>query len=156
MNRKRRLVVFAAVLLPCAVALAGCGKGAGTAGSAAPPDTAKWNGLYASDTLPGEVHPRVLRLAVGPDTVAAVSIEFVGVGVTLHPGHWTAVGDVLTMQPTRGDGTPNELPFVFRLEGNRLVPLKWDRAVYGERGIPLTRQVLTARAPADTAAGARR
>lgn len=156
MNGARVRGIVVAALLPCAVALAACGKAGRTAGSAAPPDTARWNGLYVSDTLPGEARPRVVRLAVGPDTVAAVSIEIVGLGTTLHPGRWSAEGDVLTMQPTRGDGTPNELPLVWRLTGTRLVPLKWDRVMYGARGVTLTRQVLPARVPADTAAGARR
>jgi hypothetical protein len=144
------------VLLPCAAALAACGKGERAAGSGAPPDTAKWNGLYVSDTLPGEARPKVMRLSVGPDTVAAVWMEFVGLGITRHPGRWSAEGDVITMQPTLGDGTPNEPALVWRMEGTRLVPVKWDRMVYGERGVTLTRQVLPATAPADTAAGARR
>ena len=143
-------------LLPCAAALAACGKGEPAAGGVARPDTARWNGLYVSDTLPGEARPRVIRLAVGPDTMAAVYTEFVGLGITLHPGRWAAKGDVITMQPTRGDGTPTELALVWRMEGTRLVPVKWDRTIYGERGVTLTRQVPPAKAPADTAAGARR
>jgi hypothetical protein len=145
-----------AALLPCAVALAACGKGGGTAGSAAPPDIARWSGLYATDTLPGELRHRVVRLAIGGDTLAALSIEFVGVGTTMHPGRWSAEGDVLTMQPTRGGGPPDELPFVWRLEGTRLVPLKWDRVVYGEKGMTLTKQAAPTRVLADSAAGAGR
>jgi hypothetical protein len=145
-----------AALLPCAVALAACGKGGETAGSAAPPDIARWSGLYATDTLPGELRHRVVRLAIGGDTLAALSIEFVGVGTTMHPGRWSAEGDVLTMQPTRGGGPPDELPFVWRLEGTRLVPLKWDRVVYGEKGMTLTKQAAPTRVLADSAAGAGR
>ena len=156
MNGRRARGIVVGVLLPCAVALAACGKGRGTAGSGAPPDIAKWSGLYASDTLPGEIHPRVVRLAISGDTLAAVSIEFVGVGTTFHPGRWSAEGEVLTVQPTRGDGPPDELPFVWRLEGGRLVPLKWDRVVYGERGMILTKQAAPTRVPADSAAGAGR
>ena len=156
MKRTQLRGIVMLTLLSCAVALAACGKGQRAAGSAVPPDTAKWNGLYVSDTLPGEARPKVMWLAVGPDTVAAVSMEFVGLGTTLHPGRWSAEGDVITMQPTRADGTPNELALEWRLEGTRLVPLKWDRMIYGERGVTLTRQVSPARVPADTAAGARR
>jgi hypothetical protein len=148
--------IVVAALLPCAVALAACAKSGGKAGSAAPPDTAKWSGLYATDTLAGELRPKVVRLAVGGDTLAAVSIEFVGVGTTMHPGRWSAVGDVLTMQPTRPDGEPNELPFVWRLEGTRLVPLEWDRVAYGEKGLTLTKQAPPTRVLADSAAGAGR
>jgi hypothetical protein len=152
--RGRGIVV--AALLPFAVALAACGKGGRTPGSAAPPDTARWSGLYASDTLPGEIRPRLVRLTIGGDTLAAVSIEFVGVGTTFHPGRWSAEGDVLTMQPMRGDGPPDELPFVWRQEGARLVPLKWDRVVYGEKGMTLTKQAPPRRVLADSSAGAGR
>jgi hypothetical protein len=153
-TRVRGIVVTA--LLPCAVALAACGKGGGKAGSAAPPDTAKWSGLYATDTLPGELRPKIVRLAIGNDTLAALSIEFVGVGTTMHPGRWSAQGNELTMQTLRPDGDPNELPFVWRLEGTRLVPLKWDRVAYGEKGLTLSKQAPPRRVLADSSAGAGR
>lgn len=148
--------MVAAALLPCAMALAGCGKGGRTAGRAAPPDTAKWAGTYASDTLPGAARPRVLLVRIGPDTVAVAALVFVGLGTTVHPGWWSATGDVLTLQPSLADGTPNARAFIWRREGTRLVPVQWDRRIYGEQGATLTRLVPAARAPADTAAGARR
>ena len=156
MNGRLVRGIVVAALLPCAVALAACGKSGGKAGSTAPPDTAKWSGLYATDTLSGELRPKVVRLASGGDTLAAGSIEFVGGGTTMHPGRWSAEGDVLTMQPTRPDGEPNELPFVWRLEGTRLVPLKWDRVAYGDKGLTLTKQAPPTRVLADSSAGAGR
>jgi hypothetical protein len=148
--------IVVAALLPCAVALAACGKVGGTAGSAVPPDTAKWSGLYATDTLPGELRPKVVRLKIGGDTLAALFIEFVGVGTTVHPGRWSAEGNELTMQTTRADREPNELPFIWRLEGSRLVPLKWDRVAYGDKGLTLGKQAPPRRVLADSSAGAGR
>jgi len=150
-------MVLGAALLPCAAALEGCGRDGGAAGGV-PLDTAKWGGVYVSDTLPGAQQPRLIRLTVGPDTASTYSIEFIGLGITYHPGRWTARGDRLTMQPTLGDGSPSELPFRFRLDGQRLVPLSWDKGVYGDRGVALHRLVAPA-APApraDSTAGAKR
>ncbi len=156
MNGMRACGTVAAALLPCAMALVGCGTGGRTTGRAAPPDTAKWAGIYESDTLPGAARPRVLLVKIGPDTVASAALAFVGLGTTLHPGWWSAKGDVLRVQPIRPDGTANELAFVWRREGTRLVPVQWDRGIYGEQGATLTRRVPAAQVPADTAAGARR
>ncbi len=151
--RDVRAMVLVGCVAGCA-ALAACAKGERQAAGAPALDTLKWSGLYVSDTLPGVREKKVLRLAVGRDTVAAVSLEFVGLGTTLHPGRWSASGDRITMQPTRGDGTPNEYPFTWRLEGSRLIPVDWDHRIYGEQGIPLTRQAAPA-APADST-GAKR
>jgi hypothetical protein len=118
-------------------------------------DPARWGGWYQSDTLGGSTRPRVLRLQVHFDSTADVSVEFVGAGTTHHPGYWTPRGDELTMQPTRGDGTPNELPFRWRFEKGRLIPLAWDRNIYGGTGVTLTKLVPPAQ-PADSTAGARR
>ncbi len=118
-------------------------------------DHAKWSGWYQSDTLRDGLRPRVMRLLIQTDTTADMSVDFEGLGTTHHPGWWAGRGDELTMQPTRGDGTPNELPFRWRLEGGRLVPLAWDHKVYGERAVTLTKLVAPART-ADSAAGAGR
>ena len=116
---------------------------------------AKWSGWYQSDTLHGGVRPRVMRLMINLDSTADVSVDFSGVGTTHHPGWWLAKGNELTMQPTRAGGTPNELPFKWRLEGGRLVPLAWDHKVYGDQAAVLTKLVAPAR-PADSTAGAKR
>jgi len=140
------------VLVPCAVLA--CGRQGGPAQRAAPPDSAKWSGLYASDTLPAaDVRGRVVRLAIGTDTVAVLEIEFIGRGVVSRRGAWSALGEELTFEPRRGDGRPLETAFVWRLEGNRLVPLRWNREMYGSDGLPLTKQVLPSSAPADTTGG---
>jgi hypothetical protein len=143
------------VLLPCA--LFACGGQRESAQRAVPPDSAKWNGLYVSDTLPAEdVRGRVARLAIGPDTLAMLEIQFIGRGGVTRRGVWWARGEELTFEPRRADGSPLETAFLWRLEGNRLVPLRWNREIYGSGGLPLTKQTLPASAPADTTGGAPR
>jgi len=142
-------------LVPCAVLA--CGRQDRPAQRAAPPDSAKWSGLYVSDTLPAaDVRGRVVRLAIGTDTMAMLEIEFLGRGGVSRRGVWSARGEELTFEPRRIDGRPLETAFVWRLEGNQLVPLRWNREVYGSGGLPLTKQILPGSAPADTTGGAPR
>jgi hypothetical protein len=143
------------VLLPCTVFA--CGGQRESAQPTVPPDSAKWNGLYYSDTLPAaDARGRVVRLEIGPDTLAILEIQFIGRGGVMRRGVWWARGEELTFEPRRADGNPLETAFLWRLEGSRLVPLRWNREIYGSGGLPLTKQVLPASAPADTAGGAPR
>jgi hypothetical protein len=141
-----------------ALALAACSKAKSPA-QASLPDSLKWHGLYVSDTLPpvGGTLVRVAHLAVGPDTQAMLAIEFLQRGTVFRRGIWWATGSELTFEPRNADGKPLAKAFVWRLEGLRLVPVKFDADLYGADGIPLTRQPLTAAPPpADTTAGVTR
>ena len=143
------------VLVPCAVLA--CGRQGGSAQRAAPPDSAKWSGLYVSETLPAaDSRGRIARLTIGTDTMAMLEIQFIGRGGVSRRGVWWARGEELTFEPRRVDGRPLETAFLWRLEGNRLVPLRWNREIYGSGGLPLTKQALPASAPADTTGGAPR
>ena len=143
------------VLLPCAVFA--CGGQRESARRAIPPDSAKWSGLYVSDTLPAaDVRGRIVRLVIGIDTMAMLEIQFIGRGAVRRHGVWWARGEELTFEPRRVDGRPLETAFLWRLEGSRLVPLRWNRDVYGGGGFPLTKQVPPASAPADTTGEPRR
>ena len=145
-------------LLVCALALAACSKQKNLT-LASLPDTLKWHGLYLSDTLPteGGLMARVAHLALGPDTQVTMALEFLHRGTIFRHGIWWASGPELTFEPRRGDGTPLEKAFVWRLEGLRLVPVQWDHELYGAGGIPLTRQPpAVAPPPADTTAGVTR
>jgi hypothetical protein len=145
-------------LLATALALAACSRPKSPALSSLP-DTLRWHGTYLSDTLPsvGGLLARVAHFAVGPDTQAVMAIEFLHRGTVFRRGVWWAAGQELSFEPRRGDGTPTEKAFVWRLEGLRLVPVQYDAELYGAGGIPLTRQPPAAAVPpADTTAGARR
>lgn len=147
-----------AVVVLLALALAACAKRQSPA-QASLPDTLKWHGMYLSDTLPavGGALPRVVQFAVGPDTQALMLIELLRHGVVYRRGIWWAVGQELTFEPRKEDGTPLEKAFVWRLEGLRLVPVTFDPELYGAGGIPLTKQPpAAATPPADTSAGAKR
>ena len=146
------------IAMVLALALAACGQTKSPA-EASLPDSLRWHGMYISDTLPslgGDV-ARVAHLAVGPDTQAIMTIEFVQRGTIFRRGIWWANKAKLTFEPRRGDGTPAENVFVWRLDGQRLVPVEWDRELHGVGGIPLTKQPPVAPLPpADTNSGANR
>ena len=112
-------------------------------------ETGWFAGAWISDTLPTTVGAgRVARLEVRPDTQAALTIEWVRRGTTVHSGFWHARGTEFTFQPVDQQRRPTILPLVWRLEAERLVPVRWNRDLYGEAGITLRRWV----PPADSAA----
>jgi len=143
-------IVGAALAAAAAVALGSvgaCGSGEGAASGPAPRE---FVGVWVSDTLPALASPgRVVRLEVRADTQAALSTEFIRRGTVFVSGFWRARGSEFTLQPVDLALRPNALPLVWRLEDGRLVPVRWNRDVYGEAGIPLHRPAPQA-LPADT------
>jgi hypothetical protein len=139
------------------LSLAACSKPRSPA-LASLPDTLKWHGMYLSDTLPsvGGLLARVVHFAIGPDTQALLAIEFLHRGTVFRRGVWWAAGPELSFEPRRGDGTPTEKAFVWRLDGRRLVPVQWDRELYGAGGIPLLKLESAASSSTDTTAGVAR
>ena len=137
-------------VLVCA-GLAGAVACSGSNGGPAPARS-EFVGLWAGDTLPGDgLVGRVARLAVEADTQAMLALDFVGRGTVYHSGRWSFRGSELTLQPSNSSGEPTELPLVWRLEGERLVPVRWNRSVYGDSGLPLRRVEQPAAPQADSA-----
>lgn len=133
-------------LAGAAALAAGCG-GSGGEG----PAPREFTGSWVSDTLPTIAGPgRVVRLEMRADTQAALSTEFIGRGTVFLPGFWHARGDEMTLQPVDLQQRPNALPLVWRLKGGRLVPVRWNKELYGESGIPLHRWAPPAAPAADT------
>jgi len=134
----------AAVVL---AAIGACGSGEG---AAAGPAAWEFVGAWVSDTLPALASPgRVARLELRADSQAALSTEFIRRGTVFVSGFWHARGSEVTLQPVDLALRPNALPLVWRLEDGRLVPVRWNKDVYGEAGIPLHRPAPQA-LPADT------
>jgi hypothetical protein len=141
----RRLTVRA--FAGAALLAAGCG---GTGGDAPAPRA--YTGSWISDTLPSVAgRGRVARLEMRSDTQAVLSTEFIGRGTVFLSGVWRARGNEVSLQPVDIWNRPIAVPLVWRVEGDRLVPVRWNKDLYGEAGIPLRRSVLPgAPAAADT------
>lgn len=133
------------VLALAGVAVLATGCGGSEAGGPAP---GAFTGTWVSDTLPAlTAAGRVARLEVRSDTQAVLSTEFVGRGTTFLPGYWRARGSEFTLQPVDRQMRPSALPLVWRLESDRLVPVRWNKDLYGEIGVPLRRWAQPARRP---------
>lgn len=132
----RRMVVVWAVAI-AATGLAACGRSDGDAARPAPRD---FIGEWIGDTLPAVAVPgRVPWLRVRPDSQAEFLIEYLGRGIVRHPGYWHARGRELTFLPSNADGKLYAPPLVWRLDGARLQPVRWDKELYGDAGMMLRR-----------------
>ena len=98
-----------------------------------------------SSTVPGVYHARmpspdgntrVVTLWLQPGGKAALeTVELGKERVPAENGSWSAQGDEVTVTL---DGERE--PLVFGIVRDDLVPKRWDRNVYGENGLRLTRR----------------
>ena len=100
------------------------------------PPASTVSGVYHTRIPTPEGGARVVTLWLQPGGVA--TLESVAIGQPRQPaenGVWSASGDEVTV---RIDGQGE--PLVYTIAADRLVPKQWDRALYGESGLPLTRR----------------
>ena len=101
-----------------------------------PPPASTVAGVYDARLPAADASARVVTLWLQPG--GAATMETVYVGKPRRPtegGVWSASGDEVTV---RIDGQAE--PLVYTIAAERLVPKQWDRALYGESGLPLTRR----------------
>jgi hypothetical protein len=115
--------------------LAGCGKGE-TPGDAAGADRAGTvpTGRYETDSLAGLGWNATLELA--GTSRATITFHFSGREPERREGSYTAEGPNLSVS-FPGQDTAAARNFRWRLISSRLVPVDWDRAVYGPAGLTL-------------------
>ena len=136
--RGGRVAKVMAWVMLAGAGLAACGGAGGGGGGGAAPPRSEFVGVWGSDTLPGVASvPRLAVLEIQADSQAALAIEFVGRGIVHHPGRWLSRGSELTFQPLDRNREASALPLVWRLDGERLVPLRWDKGLFGDAGLPL-------------------
>jgi len=101
-----------------------------------PPPAATAAGVYTTRTNTPEGSTRVVTLWLQP--AGTVVLETVDVGKERPPtigGRWSGTADEVTVQV---DGQAE--PLVFTIAGDRLVPKQWDRTLYGDSGLTLSRR----------------
>ncbi len=94
-------------------------------------------GSYATDTVRNPEGSSLLHtLTLRPDSSAVLESSTVGGTRQTRSGVFTATGPNLTVTFVREEA---DTPAVFRwrLIQRRLVPVEWDRAVYGPAGLTL-------------------
>ncbi|MCX7893241.1 MAG: hypothetical protein N2544_12850 [Burkholderiales bacterium] len=128
MRRSRRTLL---ALAAASLVVAACG----TPGTFIP-DERNFAGVWVA-TLPaasggGE---RTLTLSLNLDSSATLATRFSGrEGETADRGSWSAVGLRVTVSLATADDRRAPQRLVFELRGQELVPVDWNRALWGEAG----------------------
>ncbi len=101
-----------------------------------PPPSTITAGVYHARLPAADATARVVTLWLEPGGTAILETVFVGKGRgPVERGAWSLERDELTV---RLDGAGE--PLVYAVQGDRLVPKRWDHGVYGASGLPLTRR----------------
>jgi hypothetical protein len=101
-----------------------------------PPPASTVAGVYHARLPAADASARVVTLWLQPGGEATMETVYVGKPRTpAESGAWSASGDEVTV---RIDGQAE--PLVYTIAGERLVPKQWDRALYGDSGLPLSRR----------------
>lgn len=83
---------------------------------------------------------RVVTLDLAIDGTATMTTQFIGKGEqSIESGTWVADGDNAVVTFTQKDGQPEDNRITWTLQGHTLVTTAYDKAQYGEAGLPLSR-----------------
>lgn len=123
-------------LLLAAALLAGCSI-------FAPPDPADQAAGMWQERLPTGNTTKLVSLWIQPAGRATLETVVLGQpGQPMQIGRWSFVEpNQLTVQLEDTSGKPQGQPLVYDLVGDRLIPKRWDHALYGDAGLPLRRRV---------------
>lgn len=96
-------------------------------------------GVYAGRLPAASSAGRAITLELRADGRAQLVSVYLGRGVRAERGHWSAAADALRVEwEAFGDG-PSSSPTEWLRAGPLLVPSVWDRSIWGDAGLPLTR-----------------
>lgn len=103
------------------------------------PTVEELTGAAFSAQLPAaDASRRIITLRCSEDAVASIITEFIGKGEQVKEmGEWSAAENVLSFQPLADDSLPKGAPLKWTVKGEFLIPLEWDRNLYGSLGLPL-------------------
>ncbi len=106
---------------------------------AIPPTVEELTGAAFSAQLPAaDASMRLITLRCSEDAVASIITEFIGKGEPIKEmGEWNLAENVLSFQPRVADSLPKGAAIKWTVKGEFLIPLEWDRNLYGSMGPPL-------------------
>lgn len=100
-----------------------------------PPPSTVVPGVYHARLPAADASARVVTLWLQPGGTAILETVYVGKPrLPTENGTWSVAGNELTVQL---DG---QQALVYTIEPDRLVPKRWDEALYGTTGLTLTRR----------------
>lgn len=122
------------LVLVFAAALAGCPM-------RTPDPSETTAGVYHARLPAADASGRIVTLWLERTGTAVLETVYVGKGqAPVEHGRWAVRGDEVTVELLDGDDRPTGETLVFTKVEQRLVPKTWDRARYGDTGLPLTRR----------------
>jgi uncharacterized lipoprotein NlpE involved in copper resistance len=99
-------------------------------------------GVYQERLPAADAAGRIVTLWLEADGTAILETVYVGRGKSpAARGRWSVRGQHEVAVTLLGsDGRAAEKPLIYELQADRLVPVDWDRRLYGEAGLPLRRR----------------
>lgn len=106
---------------------------------AIPPTVEELTEAAFSAQLPAaDASMRLITLRCSENAVASIITEFIGKGEPIKEmGEWNLAENVLSFQPLGADSLPKGAAIKWTVKGEFLIPLEWDRNLYGSMGLPL-------------------
>lgn len=103
------------------------------------PTVEELTGAAFSAQLPAaDASMRVITLRCSENAAASIITEFIGKGEPIKEmGEWNLAENVLSFQPLGADSLPKGAALKWTVKGEFLIPLEWDRNLYGSMGLPL-------------------
>lgn len=106
---------------------------------AIPPTVEELTGAAFSAQLPAaDASMRLITLRCSEEGAASMVTEFIGKGEPIKEmGEWSLAENVLSFQPLSDESLPKGAAIKWTVKGEFLIPLEWDRNLYGSLGLPL-------------------
>ena len=108
---------------------------------AVPPTVEEIVGRAFAAQLPAADGPgRIITLRCSDSENASLTTEFIGKGEPFkEAGSWNLEAHILSYQPLNRDSVPMGARMKWTVKGEFLIPLEWDKTLYGSTGLPLRR-----------------
>lgn len=114
-------------------------SGRGGDGTSDPEDQPA-SGIYAATLPAADASGRNITLVLRPDGIAEMTTEYIDKGDPIvERGRWTRAANIVavTLPPASAGDAPVSL--VWTMDGDNLIPRTWDKSLYGDEGLPLSR-----------------
>lgn len=96
-------------------------------------------GVYAGQLPAASGSGRAITLELRSDGRAQLVSVYLGRGLRAESGRWSATGDTLRVEWDQTDEALVVATSEWLRAGSELVPSSWDRRIWGEIGLPLSR-----------------
>ncbi len=96
-------------------------------------------GVYAGHVPAASSSARAITLELRSDGRAQLVSVYLGRGLRAERGRWSAAGDTLRVEWEPADREPAGMPSEWLRAGAQLLPVSWERSVWGDAGLLFAR-----------------